>query len=85
MSKTHRGNNYCVSLALTFTKKTFDTVTRLRLWAFSEKYGCLKRVVEMFERLQSGMMELEKRISKAYSTFGRLLKHLWIIFTKCQS
>ena len=36
------------------------------------KYGCPKIFVEMIEALYSGMMELEKRRSKASSTFGRL-------------
>ena len=84
MSTTHRGKKYCVSLALTITK-TFDTVGRLVLWAFPRKYGFPKICVEMIEALQSVMMELDKGISKAYSTFGRLHKHLGMRFTKCQS
>ena len=46
---------------------------------------CRKIVVEMFEAMQSGMMESEKRISKASSTFGRLHKHLWKRFTIVQA
>ena len=62
MSKTHRGNNYCVSLALTlYKKKASDTLIRLGLWAFLRKYGCPKCVVEMIEALQSSMMELGKQ------------------------
>ena len=65
-----------IPIAFTVTRKAFDTVGRLGLCAFPRKYGCPKRFVEMIEALQSGMMELEKRLSKAFSTFGRLHKHL---------
>ena len=49
------------------------------------KYGCPKRFVEMTEALYSGVMELEKRRSKASSTFGRLHMYMWMRLTPAVS